>query len=663
MDSEKAIAAIKEAKPPATDRFTYLTIVESNLSPAVLPTLNEVLQDAELTQEIGWDLVYNLANLPGSDECLETIARLGNPREVILKVLETLELLSQDDGYESDDESEAGETNGEKSVPFKQKFITLVNMLSILHKRIKTKYPSRFLATSLQTIYNTYRPNHEMTAAVINLVRSLAGNKRPPLPSRKSSVNVANPDQHGDATKNAPDPEADKETEGPTESAIQERLLLSFATCILESFVNKNDVAWAPRLLEFHNPEKIVPGRKTLMARFRDEKELSEKDGAVGQLVALIADLGLSSCGKNFLSQVSEGPLHTDPLSKTEDISKPEDIGLSTGGCVILLAYWVFSTTVFDSDHPVPDMHMFPNHLAMLDKFLQGDAEDQIQKAPGTVQALVTIGLWLHDNGLISAIPKASLVNQTSSPDGPTSDYMSYILFVTLVAVFHPQLHVRNAASCLAGQVLHADPADDDRLKILYDLLENCDYASLKACAVTWLREELIAAGPSAQAAPQNLAAPNNQTPLPSSTLQPGSATPGTRSRAGTNMNVFAGPQALETVQYVVFPNMDSLKEQDVQELVNYLGTNAPFILQAANFGLFLWSSADKWRRVLPLNLDATVKERWLAPLKDAVAKVKTAVDSGEVEGQELGSLQFDLDVLGERLSRLEAAEGFAVAK
>ncbi|MCV5111541.1 hypothetical protein OFM52_30260, partial [Escherichia coli] len=90
----------------------------------------------------------------------------GSPREVILKLLETLHLLSADDGYPSDDESEAGETNGEKSVPFKQKFITLVNMLSILHKRIKTKYPSRFLATSLQTIYNTYRPNHEMTAAV-----------------------------------------------------------------------------------------------------------------------------------------------------------------------------------------------------------------------------------------------------------------------------------------------------------------------------------------------------------------------------------------------------------------------------------------------------------------------------------------------------------------
>ncbi len=105
MSSEKtsrAIAAITESRPPATDRFTYLTILESHLSPEILPALDGILQDAELTQEIGWDLVFNLVTLPGSEACLATIARLGNPREVILKVLEALELLQQDEGYQSE---------------------------------------------------------------------------------------------------------------------------------------------------------------------------------------------------------------------------------------------------------------------------------------------------------------------------------------------------------------------------------------------------------------------------------------------------------------------------------------------------------------------------------------------------------------------------------
>src|SRR4051812_24464057 len=104
FDAASAIAAIRDARPPATDRFTYLTILEANLIVDVLPTLNEILQDAELTQEIGWDLVFNLVNLPGPEACLETIARLGNPREVILKVLETLELLNVDRGDDDGDE-------------------------------------------------------------------------------------------------------------------------------------------------------------------------------------------------------------------------------------------------------------------------------------------------------------------------------------------------------------------------------------------------------------------------------------------------------------------------------------------------------------------------------------------------------------------------------
>lgn len=283
-DVSKAVAAIKESRPPTTDRFTYLTILESHMSPEILPALDEILQDGSLTQDIGWDLIEMLIPLPGCETCLETIARLGNPREVILKVLEVLESLEQDEGYESDDEAE--ESKPKPSSPATQKFITLVGMLAILHKRIKTKYPSRFLATSLQTVYRTYQPTRDITASVINLVHSLSGHRRPPLPTRKSSVNVANPDQDGDTSKNAPDPEAEKdETEDPSEGELQRKLLLSFVTCILESYINGNNMMWAPRLLEFYNPMKIVPGRRSALQSFREDQELLARDAVIGQLV------------------------------------------------------------------------------------------------------------------------------------------------------------------------------------------------------------------------------------------------------------------------------------------------------------------------------------------------------------------------------------------
>ncbi|KAJ4304128.1 YAP1-binding protein 1 [Collariella sp. IMI 366227] len=563
-DPAKAIEAIREARPPATDRFTYLTIVEANLLPEVLPTLNEVLQDAELTQEIGWDLVFNLVSLPGSEDCLETVARLGNPREVILKVLEALELLAGDEGSESDEEEqdEEHERKPEHTVTPTQKFITLLGMLAILHKRIKTKYPSRFLAQTLQTVYISYRPNQEMTAAVINLVHNLSGRRRPPLPTRQSTVSVANPDKDGDASKNAPDPEADKEErEDPTESEVQDKLLLSFATCILEAYANGNELSWAARLLEYYNPDKIVPGRRTLMAAFREEKELLERDAIVGNLVALISDLGLDSCSKTFIHQLCDGPMHSEPLANADDVSVPEDIALSTGGCVCLVAYWVFSSTVFEATHPQPEMNIFPEHFAVLDKFLQDDAHSQIQRSTGTIEGLLTIGLWLQSHHFISANPTSPLTNPTTSPEDPTSDFMRYTHLTTLIALYHPALQVRNAATVLAGLVLHSDPSDDDRLKILEDLLENCMFASLKARAVAWLREELLAAADPATSIPRQ-------------------------------NNLFATPQALETVQYVVFPALASLLDlPTTQDLVEYLMVNAPFVMQAVNFALFLWGS------------------------------------------------------------------------
>ncbi|KAK1756152.1 YAP-binding/ALF4/Glomulin [Echria macrotheca] len=639
FDAASAIAAIRDARPPATDRFTYLTIVEANLIVDVLPTLNEILQDAELTQEIGWDLVFNLVNLPGSEACLETIARLGNPREVILKVLETLELLNVDRGDDDDDETQPDRPPSripQPSVPKEKKFVTLLGMLAILHKRLKTKFPSRFVAQTLETVYATYRPTREMTAAVINLVHSLSGRRRPALPSRKSSVNVADPERDGDESKNAPDPEAEvsKADENPDEAALQERMLLSFVTCVLEAYTTENEMGWAARLLEFYEPTKLVPGRKTLMGAFKEEQQLLERDAVVGNLAALIRDLGLDSCSRDFLEQIMKGPITNNPLSAVDSATSLEDIPLSAGGCVLLIAYWVFSATLFDADQPTPDINILPDHYNLLEKFLQDDAEGQIQNSPAVTEALVAIGLWLQANGHISSAGSEPQPNLITSADDPTSDFMRYIHLVTLIALYHPQLHVRNAASMLASSILHADPSEEDRLRIIYDLLENCTFASLKACAVTWLREEMLAA--------------STKDSKPSST-------------------VFATTQAFETLQYVLFPSLDTLAELDVSDLLEYMAQNAVFLLQSANFGLLLWLSADRWTNVLPANADATVRERWFQPLSGAVYRLRETLGSGaDLAGGEegaLGPLKADLDVLADRLSRLGEAEGFKIAE
>lgn len=362
--------------------------------------------------------------------------------------------------------------------------------------------------------------------------------------------------------------------------------------------------------------------------------------------------------------------MHSEPLEEP-DLSSPDKIALSTGGCVCLVAYWAFSSTVFDASHPQPEMHVFPEHFAVLDKFLQDDAHSQIQNSVGTIEALITIGLWLESNNLVSTNPSSPLANPTASPEDPTSDFMRYIHLTTLIALYHPSIQVRNAASVLAGLVLHANPEDDDRLKILEDLLENCMFATLKARAVAWLREELLAAAKQQQQQQQQQQ--NQQTQQQQNQQQ--QKQPSTQQKQPPppqQTNLFATPLALETVQYVVFPPLASLLDLPTLGLVEYLTANAPFLLQAVNFALFLWGSAAEggtesesgrssgWKQVLPANMEATVRERWLEPLREVVERVGKEKESGELEreGVELGPLGGELEVLGERVRRLGVWRG-----
>ncbi len=629
----KAVQALRETRPPATDRFTYLTLVQDYLSADVLPALDDLLQEAELAQDIGWDLVEMLVPLlPASDACLETIARLGNPREVMLKVLEVLEGLHRDDGDGDEDEddgtAEEEEEHQDRDARKVRTFITLLGMLAILHRRIRTKFPSRFLVTTLRTVLAAYRPAHgEMTASVVNLVHSLSARSRPPLPSRKSSIEVADPDRDGDASKNAPDPEADRPPgdagkDDPAEGRLQQRLLLVFVTCVVEAHANANALEWAPRLWEYYNPERLVPGRPTALQRFRDDGGLLGRDTFVGQLVALAHDLGLDQCDRESLyRRGGPRPIRRQPLAvDIDDLSGPDDVALATGGYICILAYWVFSSTVFKAGHqPQPEpgaMFLLPDHFSMLQAYLEDDAQSQIADTPGTIDAIIAVGLWLGH--------RKSVLSDTAAEDAEDADgganFMSYHHLITLCAVYHPALAVRNAAVALAGLVLHADPDEDDRLKILEDLLENCIFASLKACAVTWLREEIISAAPA-------------------------------------DGGRFATPDAMDQLQYAVFPDMQSLADVDRGAFLEYWLQNSPFLLQAANFAYFLLRPGGRFADVVPPAMGPAVEQRFVEPLMQAASAFLAADGAaGKAKAEEDGMehVVLDLSILVDRLKSLK---------
>lgn len=317
---------------------------------------------------------------------------------------------------------------------------------------------------------------------------------------------------------------------------------------------------------------------------------------------ALIGDLGLSSCSKSFVKDVCSGKVSRDPLAEVDDVSSPDEIGLSTGGRICLLSYWVFSSTVFEANHPKPEMHLFPEHYSLLESFMGEEAQSTIEQTAGTVEAVLVLGLWLEHNKHISAAREA--------------DFMKYHHLLTICSVFHPSLYVRNAAVTLAGLVLHDDPDDGDRLKILEDLLENCMFASLKACAVTWLREEIIAAHK------KNL------------------------------HNRFSSSEAIEQLQYSIFPNLASLKDADTDAFMDYWTNNSPFVMQAANFALFLFSS-DVFKQLVPAAMGASVEQRYVEPLLSAAASLEAKMGKEAGGDAEVGRVVMELSILQETLKSI----------
>lgn len=310
------------ALPPASDYLTYLTVVEYNLTAEQLPTFHKILQDPTLTANIGWDLVHLLLPfLPLSRPCLLDVARLGNPREVVLKATEVLEGLGMDsaDDFASDEGGNVGglgdvklteheaekpsenqlvtspvensPSTGPEEPSKKAQFIILLEMLSILHPRIKTKYPSRFLATSLREIIRVYlqlASDFEATDAVLSFVKTVSGEGRPKLPPRKASMTMAVDEK----AQIAPDPEGQEIAVEPEETILKNRLLQSFLTYVTDDFISSipsiDDIpglAWSCRLQERSHPHTIIPGRQTYMEIFHQNKELRERDVIVGRIV------------------------------------------------------------------------------------------------------------------------------------------------------------------------------------------------------------------------------------------------------------------------------------------------------------------------------------------------------------------------------------------
>lgn len=304
-----------------------------------LEAVADVLKEhKQLAKNIAWDLVTVL--LPfveeatpesGSDgekvltvaqNLLTYAAEVGNPREVFLKVVEAISGLSFSI-LEGEDEEEEDELEHSDNDEFGSnirsvigrivearvqrngllKFHHLLLLLSTVHMRLETNFPSRFLSTSLSSILSAftaaiqYLPASSTTTLVRSLLsfveflpatRQLKKVTRPPLPPRVSSGAVPKL------------PTNDKSDGGETlssEELLQRRLLQSFLTHVLEVYalrckpdIRENpdgaigvDLKFTMRYMAKAKPNRRVPGGILDFEEKSDDRFIMQND-TLGEL-------------------------------------------------------------------------------------------------------------------------------------------------------------------------------------------------------------------------------------------------------------------------------------------------------------------------------------------------------------------------------------------
>ncbi|KAL2829197.1 YAP-binding/ALF4/Glomulin [Aspergillus cavernicola] len=488
-----------QALPPATDYLTYLTLIEYQLTPARLPTLHKLLQDETLTTNIGWDLVkILLPMLPESSECLQDVARLGNPREVILRVSDALMQLhpAREDEEDFDkqletqlEEAELGADSDAATetvtVPLHiTQFNTLVAMLSVLHTRIQTKSPSRFLATSLQAALEAYMsmPTNETTNALLEFLRDVSPTKRPPPPPRgpsESSVLRV-------SEASAPDPEAERPSSSSSESGetlLTKRFLQFGLIELLKSYLLSSSgpmdlgMSWAIRLQEKFHPNTRMPGTGSPTNVYMNTKQLGERDSIIAKITALSQDFGLTDI--ELLKVVLQSPeTQPPPLDFEEHPKKVEDIPLERHGSLLLLAARAAAAQLFCSGKtfliPIyPDLARVFNNFVGRSCTLDEVAFEQPQVLLDSLLALTVISL-----------------QKPIEPPLNDTEFTDFVLSMTASTVRQAYTTVRR----IPNTVIHSNPSQIARFKVIRKVLEDDYYRTLKDRAIDWLKNEILEA-------------------------------------------------------------------------------------------------------------------------------------------------------------------------
>lgn len=606
--------ALLESLPPATDYITYLTIIEYNLTKSTLPTLVNVLQDEELTRSIGWDLINTLLPLlPDSQEALDVIVKLGNPREVVLKVTEALRLLDLDPGDVSDEydeetshasEQAQEEVGQKKDIRAMVQMKALLSMLPKLHSRLNTKSPSRFLSTTLQAVLAAFsNVGHGYHQTMYESIATFVKDLRAALSS---------------------------ETTNLEEADMQKRLLQSFLTHMFELYVllvsgeaGEAAFAWSGKVFERMVPGKVVPGRISITARFEKDgaqyRNAQAENATLRLADELDLDIDVLLRAIMYQPEVDFGTNHDD---EEEPPQSANDIPLSAQGSLFLLAS-TFNRRLSAGDHlGMSNLPIFGVQSTLMSNFIGVPALGGIGSAgsetPSTIDAILALSLL-------------AVVHNCVGTAGSDEDFTSYLQVTSLLSANTPSPNLRYVAHYIISTLLHSHPSDHTRLTFIRDTLEHCPYENLKASAVEWFKTETM------------------------------NAISNTSNADGDVSNIFATPSALENVAKCLFPDQrGTAREEGEEETWMAFSANLSFLLAALNLYLFLLMSSILRDRLVMTKFHEThnMSENYLKPLRDIIEQLTSSINSGPIsrnmDDQDITIARLDVALMDNVLNRLD---------
>ena len=266
------------------------------------------------------------------------------------------------------------------------------------------------------------------------------------------------------------------------------------------------------------------------------------------------------------------------------------------------------ASTLFNSLASLPPLSLVPDFAGILASSLGDSATGSTgAESEPLIDAVLFLGFLVID-------PQAGTSLASDGGDRDDDDHVltNILQRLSLLSANMPSPVLRYHAHLLTSTILHLNPSENSRLAFIRDTLEHCPFENLKASAIGWLKDEILAAEKAVQS----------------------------KNEPGADDSIFTTSAALSTLAPFVFPKPDKLMEgQSMTDSYATFQAYQPFYLAVLNL-LYLLLSSETLSGRLHLAEIAKQNElpRFLDSLLQAAKRFQSSITNDELAyGDERG--------------------------